>query len=184
MQEFFPDPFIQAHGLGYVKDIGANCFSQGCYFIDVRDFHCQEGIRCVFDQLSRFNAGVDNRRIQQEQRPINLAHQFFRALGFRTNYNSVRAHEVFNAGPFTQELRVAGHVKFHILPQMGFDNLGQCSIGAHRNSAFGDDDFVAVHKATNFFAYFHNKLQISLAAARHGSLYGNHHNFRILHAFG
>src|SRR5205814_5849645 len=58
--------------------------------------------------------------------------------------NTIRPHEIFNRGPFAQELWVRDNAEIDLLLLMLADKTAQVFASAYRNSRFRDDHLVAV----------------------------------------
>ena len=57
------------------------------------------------------SAGEEDRRLDQIERPVELAHHLARALGLGADDDPVGAHEIVDRRAFAQEFRVGGDVE-------------------------------------------------------------------------
>jgi hypothetical protein len=94
--------------------------------------------------------GEDQRRFVEEERAIEFAHAFARALVIGADDDAVRALEIVDRRAFAQEFRVGDDGEIRVRPRL-LDDRFDFVAGADRHRRFGDDDRVAVHQAGDFF---------------------------------
>ena len=132
MQKLGTNPVIKTHALGHIMHICANFFAQISHLINVRNFHSQKRIRCIFYKFSCFQPGKQDRFFDQIQRAVKLPNYFFSSISLHTYNHSVRAHEISDCRAFTQKFRIRGNIKISI--RIGFaDHLFNLLAGAHRD---------------------------------------------------
>ena len=170
MQELPSDPPIQPNATRDIVDIGADFFAQIGHFVDERDFHRQERVARVFGQLRRFDAGVQDRRFDQVQRPVETAQYFARAGRFGPDHDAIGPHEIGDGIALAQEFRVRRDVDFQIGADRGDDFLDPAS-RADGDGRFGHDHGGALQRACHLL---HRRINISqvrvpVAAPRRGA---------------
>ena len=69
---------IEPDAARHVVHVGADLVAQVGDLVDVGDLHRQEGVGGILDELGGLEAGEQDRRLDQEQRPIELAHDLAR----------------------------------------------------------------------------------------------------------
>ena len=138
MQEFAADTAVEADAAGDVMHIGANFFAQIGHFVDKRHFHRKERVARVFGQLRRFDAGIQDRCLNQVQRPVQPSEHIAGAVGFRADHDAIGPHEVGDGIAFTQKLGVRRDVDIQIRPG-GADDFLDPAAGADGNRRFGHD---------------------------------------------
>ena len=162
MQELVPDPVIKAHALRHLLHIGADLFAKPGDFVDEGDLGREEGVGGVFDHLRRFQIGVEDREIAQEERAVDLAHHGLGAVRGGADDDPVGAHEIVDRRTFAQEFGVGGDVEC-LARRGGFDNGAHLGVGADRNGGFRDDDGVAGQRFRDLFRSRHHIGQVGVA---------------------
>jgi hypothetical protein len=74
MQKLTGDAAIEAHAARDLLDIGAALLAQVRHFVDERDLGGKKSVGGTLDQLGSTAPGEQDRRLVDEQRPIELAH--------------------------------------------------------------------------------------------------------------
>jgi hypothetical protein len=144
VQELRADPLVEPHPLGDAVHVGAGAIAEVGDLVHEADLHGQERVRRALDHLGRRHVGHENRRLDEEQRPVDLAHDLGRALAGGADDHAVRTHEVADRRPLAQELGVRHDVDVDRPAGRQPDLLAEPLAGADRHGALGDDDFVAV----------------------------------------
>ena len=73
MQEFGADAIVEADPARDVLDVGADRLAQVGHLVDEADLGREEGVGGIFGQLGRPPPGEQDRRLVEEQRPVDFA---------------------------------------------------------------------------------------------------------------
>ena len=106
MQKFRADAIVESDAARDVLHVGANFLGQVGNLIDEGDLGGEEGVRRVFDKLGGAAAGVEDGRLVEVKRPINLGHELARALVVGADHDAIGMLEVLDGGAFAQEFRI------------------------------------------------------------------------------
>jgi hypothetical protein len=136
----------------------------------------------VLDQLRRLDVRDQERRLDQEERPVEVPHDGDRVLGRGADDDAVRPHEVLDGGSLPQELRIRHHVEGDGGLLIGADDLGDPFAGADRHRALGHDDLVAVHGFRHLAGHGVDEAQIGGAVALGRRAHREKDHERLLHA--
>ena len=184
MQEFAPDAPVKADTLGHVMNVGAQLLAQIGNLVDEGDLGGEEGIGRVFDHLAGFQRGHNDGRLDEEQRPVEIAHNLLRPRALGADDHAVRPHEIADGGPFAQKFRVGGNVEIGIRPCLP-DNPLHLAPGADRHGGFGDHHRVTVQRLGDFLRGGIDIAEVSMAiAAPAGRADRDEHGVRALDPFG
>ena len=94
VQKLPADAPVQPHAPGHRVRVGAQRLAQGRNLIDKADLGGQKGIGGIFGQLRALQIHLQQRRLNQVQRPVERAQQGLGAFGLHPDHNPVRAHKV------------------------------------------------------------------------------------------
>ena len=164
MQELVADASVHADAFGHFLHIRADLFAQRRDFVDEGNLRRKESIGGVFDHLCGFQIGGHNRKIAQEKRAVNLAHNLARAFGLHAHNNAVGPHEIVDRRAFAQEFGVGGHVELRVGVGLGH-HLLDLAVGANRHGRLRHDHGVARHGLRNLFGGGHHKRQVRVPIA-------------------
>ena len=139
MEEFAADPVVEPDAARDLLDIAADLFAQIGDFVDEGDLGRQEGVGGVFDQFGGAPAGVEDRRLVEIERPIEIRHHLFGALVRRPHDDAVGMLEVLDRRTLAQEFRIGHHRHIRIRPGLRHDPLHLVA-GPDRHGRLGDDD--------------------------------------------
>jgi hypothetical protein len=106
MQELSCDAAIEPHPARHLLHIRPALFAKVRHFVDEGDLGRQKSVGCVFDQLRGATLGEENRRLVDEQRPVQFAHHAPRPFIVGTDHDAIRALEILNCRALTQKLRI------------------------------------------------------------------------------
>src|SRR5258708_2271316 len=106
MQKLGANSAVHANGPCHLMHVAANFLAKIRNLVDERNLSCQEGIGSVLDQLSALDRSNYERRFDQVERPVEIAHDFDRPRIAASNYNAIRPHEITNRSALSQEFRV------------------------------------------------------------------------------
>ena len=93
-------------------------------------------------ELGRLQAGEEDRRFDQIERPVELAHHLPRAVALGADDDAVGAHEIVDRRALAQELRIGDDVEVGLRVGLA-DDARDLAAGADRHRRLGDDDGVA-----------------------------------------
>ena len=80
MEELGADAIVEADPARDVLDVGADRFAQVGDLVDEADLGREEGVGGIFDQLGGPPPGEQDRRLVEEQRPVDFAQHVARLL--------------------------------------------------------------------------------------------------------
>ena len=147
-----------------VVDVGADLLAQVGDLVDEGDLHRQEAVGGVFDELGGLEAGEQDRRLDQEQRAIELAHLLAPALALHPDHHAVGPHEIVDRGALAQELRIGDHVEVR-LRVGGADDVRDLASGADRHRRLGHHDGIAVHRGGDLLGGLAHVGEVGVAVA-------------------
>ena len=175
MQELAADPSVQPDAARHVVHVRPQPLAQIGHLVDEGHLHRQEGVGSVLDQLSGFDAGELDRRLDQVQRAVQASHYFLRALALRSDHHAVRPHEVTDGAAFAQELGVGGDIELQVRPHFA-DDLGDPPPGTHRDRGLGHDHRVALQRPGDLLGGGVHIGQVGMpVAAARGRPHGDEH---------
>src|SRR3546814_11876981 len=90
VQELAADAPVEADAAGDVVHVGADLLAEIGDLVDKGDLGGEEGVAGVLGQLGGLQAGEENRRFDQVERPVERAHDLARALGLGADDDAVR----------------------------------------------------------------------------------------------
>ena len=111
VQKLAADAAIESDAAGDVLNIGAQRLAQIGDLVDEGYLGREKGVGRVFDQLGGLYVGEQHRRLDQIERPVELAHDGPRPLAVGADHHSVGTHEIVDRRALAQKLRVGGNVK-------------------------------------------------------------------------
>ena len=169
MQELLADAVVEADALGDVLNVGADFLAEVRHLVDEGDLDGKEGVGGVLDELGCAARCVDQRRLVQEQRTIEFAHDFAGLFAVGADHHAVRALEVADGGALAQEFGVRDDGEFCVRVGLADDVLDLIA-RANRNCRLGDDDGEAVHVLCDLLGRGVDIRQVgmAIAAARGG----------------
>src|SRR5262249_10609839 len=142
MEELAADAAIEANAAGDVVHVRTDRLTDIGNLIDEGDLRRQKRIGRVFDQFSGLKAGEENGRLDQIERPVELAHYLPSAFALGADDNAVGAHEVVDGRALAQEFRIGYDIEFG--PRVGLsDDARNLAPGADGHGRLGDDHGVA-----------------------------------------
>ena len=71
MEKFAANTAVHANGLGQIAHVGAHCFANIGYFVDIADLDCKKGIGGILGQLRGFDAGTHDGRVTQKKQHVS-----------------------------------------------------------------------------------------------------------------
>ena len=80
VQELGPDAVVEADAARDVLDVGVDRLAQVGDLVDEADLDREEGVGGIFGQLGGPPAGEQDRRLVEEQRPVDFAQHLARLL--------------------------------------------------------------------------------------------------------
>ena len=101
-------------------------------------------------------AGEQDRRLVDEQRPIDLAHDGARAFVVGADHDAVGMPEIFDRRAFAQEFRIGDDVEVGVGPRLA-DDLLDFVVGPDRYGRFGRDDGKALDLGRDLAAAAYTK---------------------------
>ena len=144
MQELAADPVVQTHTLGDFLDIRTDVLAQIRDLVDEGDLHRQESVGRILDQFRGPPRSEHDRRLVEEERAVQLAHQRPGAVVIGTDDHTVRPLEIVNRCPFAQEFRVGNNGEIGVRSRLADDPLDLVA-RPHRHRGLGHHDRIAVH---------------------------------------
>ncbi len=108
--------------------------------------------------------GEEDRRLDQIERPVELAQRVAGALGLGADHHPVGAHEILDRRALAQELGIGGDVELAVRPAAAQD-LGDLAPGADRHGRFGHDHGIAGERGRDFLGRGEDIGQIGMAVA-------------------
>ena len=144
VEELLADAAVEADAARHVLHIRAGLLAKIGHLVDEGDLGREEGVGCVFDEFRGAAAGEDDRRLVEEERAIERAHDLAGAFVLDADDDAVRPLEVVDGRAFAQEFRVRGDREIAVGPDAADDRLDLVG-GADGDRRFGDDDRVTGH---------------------------------------
>jgi hypothetical protein len=111
MEKLAADAAVEPDAAGDVLDIAAQRLAQIGDLVDEGDLGGEKGVGRVFDQLGGGDIGEQHRRLDQIERPVELAQHRTRPLAGGADHHPVGAHEIGDRRALAQKLRVGGDVE-------------------------------------------------------------------------
>src|ERR1700730_10194130 len=142
MEKLAADAAVEPDAAGDVLDIAAQGLAQIGDLVDEGDLGGEKGVGRVFDQLGGLDAGEHDRRLNQIERPIELAQHRPRPLAVGADHHPVGAHEIGDRRALAQKLRIGSDIKAVGRPGAAQD-LGDLAAGADRHGRFGHHHRIA-----------------------------------------
>jgi hypothetical protein len=167
VEELVPDPAVEAHALRHRLDVGADLFAERRDLVDEGDLGREEGVGGVLDHLGRFEIGVDDGEVAQEERAVDVAHHALRAVRFDADDHAIGAHEVVDRRAFAQELWVRCDVEGGV-GAGGAHDLLDLAVGADGDGRFRDDHGVAGQRAGDLLGGGEDVGEVGVAVAAAG----------------
>ena len=132
-----------------------------------RDFCSEEGVRRILDEFRRLESRVDNRKVPQEQRAVDVTHNVAGALTLKADDDPVWPHEVIDCCTLPQELRVRDDIEVSLRVH-GTNALCDFPVGTNGDRRLGDDDRVTLQRPSDLLGSRKNKGQICVAVTPPG----------------
>jgi len=164
VQELVADPAVEAHALGHVLDVGAGAFAERRDLVDEADLGGEEGVGRVLDHLGGLERRVDDGKVAQEERTVDIAHDAAGAAVLGADDDAVGAHEVVDRRALAQEFGVRGDVEIGLRAGAA-DHLGHLAVGADGDGGLGDDDRVAGQRLPDLLGRGHHVAEVGMAVA-------------------
>src|SRR5919198_633300 len=111
MQKLSPDPTIETNPPSDGMDVGTYHLAQHRDLIDKTDLGSEKGIGGVFDQLCAFQAGLEDRCLNEIKGPVQIAQKGLGPLALHPDDYAIWAHKICDRCALPQKLRVGGHIK-------------------------------------------------------------------------
>ena len=146
VQELRADAAVETHAARDLLHVGADLLAEIGHLVDEGDLGGEKRVGRVFDQLGGAPAGEHDRRLVDEQRPVELAHHPARPLVLGADHDAVRPLEVLDRRALAQEFRIRHHREIGVGAELADDRL-DLVVGADRDGRFGHDDREAIHLA-------------------------------------
>ena len=143
--------------------VSSNQFTQIGNVIHKADSGRQHGIGSIFCHLGRRDIHKNHPEVIQQERTIQLTHQFPGFIRFHSHDNPVRSHKVIDGITFLQEFRVRSNIKRNLHSPGGlfspdhFLYLAGCS---YRHRTFSYNKYITLHAGSNGSCYFQYVFQI------------------------
>ena len=96
MQKLLADTAVEPHALRNGLDIRSYPLAECCNLVDEGDFRGEEGVRRILDEFRRLEPRVDDRKVPQEQRAVDVTHDMAGPLTLETDHHPIRPHEVID----------------------------------------------------------------------------------------
>jgi UDP-glucose-4-epimerase GalE len=128
MQKLAADAAVEPDAAGDILDVGAQSLAQIGDLVDEGDLSGEKGVGRVFDQSGGDDVGEQHRRLDQIERPVELAQHDPR--------HPVGAHEIGNRRALAQKLRVGGDLDPALGPVAAQDRRNLVP-GADRHGRLG-----------------------------------------------
>ncbi len=138
MEEFGPDPAVEADAARHVLDVGADRLAQIGNLVDEGDLGREKGVGGIFDQLRRPPRGEQQGRLVEVERPVDFPHHLGRILLLGADDDPVRMLEILDRGALAQEFGIGDDPAAHRRRGLADDPLDLVA-GADRHRRLGDD---------------------------------------------
>ncbi len=165
-QETRADARVQAHAEGDVFDVGIDGFGEVGDGVDEGDFHGEKCIGGVLDDLRALRRGDDERSrlgggtgtgqsvglgivCAGGERRVDAAEQRGGTIVVGSDDDAVGVKEIADGGAFAKKLGVGDDVEMIGRNAVTVHAAGDPLVGVDGNSAFFDEDFIAVHGLCN-----------------------------------
>ena len=100
------DAIVETDAARNIENVRVDAFAEVGDLVDESHLHRQEDVGGVFDHLRAAPRGVKDRTGGALDRPVDLVHDFARALVFDPDDDAIGLLEVVNGGSFAQKFRI------------------------------------------------------------------------------
>ncbi len=164
MQELAADAVVEPDAARDLLDVGADLLAEIGDLVDEGDLGGEEGVGGVFDQFGGAPAGVEDRRLVEIERAVELRHHLLGALVRGADDDAVGMLEVLDRRALAQEFRVRHHRDVGVGPRLGDDPLDLVA-GPDRHGRFGDDDGETRHRGRDLARGHVDVAEVGMAVA-------------------
>ena len=184
VKELRPDPLVEADAPGDLLDVGADLLAQVRHLVDEGDLRRQEGVGGVLDQFRSAPVGEEDRRLADEQGPVELGHHGAGAVVLHPHDDAIGALEVLDRRPLAQELRVGDHGDVGLRAGFAHDRFDLVA-GADGHGGLGHQHGHPAQERRHFARGGVDEAQVGMAvaAARRRS-HGDKHGVRRRNRLG
>src|ERR1051325_18837 len=145
MQEFTTDAPVHAYAARHIMHITADLVAEQRHLVDKGNLGRQKSVGRVLDQLGGFERGDDERRLDQKERAIEVAHDGYGLFVAAADDDAVWPHEIIYRRALTQEFRVRDDAEIYLSFLMLAYQPTQALACPDGDCGFRDNHLVAVH---------------------------------------
>src|SRR5262245_7750891 len=118
MQELPCDAAIKAHSARDLLHVRAALLAKVRHLVDEGDLGREKSVGCVFDELRRPGRSKQDRRLIDEERPVEIAHHAPRPFIVGANHDAIRVFEILDCRALAQKFRIGYDGKVGIGAQL------------------------------------------------------------------
>ena len=167
MEEFAADAVVEADAARDLLDVGAHLLAEVGDFVDEGDLGRKECVGGVLYEFGGAPRGVENGRLIEAQRPVDIGQDVFGALVLGADHDAIGMLEIVNGRSLPQKFRVRHHHDIGVRPLLVDDALDFIA-GTDRYGRLGNDDCKSVERGGDLAGRIVNvgKIRIPIAAPR------------------